>query len=117
MTNVEYTFKFAYTSIVVHYNFNNSMTMWEFINHICHKVFIDFDIRNDLTIEIVEAGINTNQHHDAEMANAIQPSNISFRNFYINRSPENLSFYIRVKTCNNNVIRDVTNMQIVNNEN
>lgn len=114
MTIVEYNFKFAYTGITVRYSFDNMVTMTEFINLIVNRAIIEFSICNNLTVEIVEAGLNTN-NYDSEMAPQLNPIDTSFKNFYINRTPNDLSFYIRVKTQNNNVIRNLQNMQQRNN--
>lgn len=113
MTIVEYNFKIAYTGVTMRYYFDNTLPIKTFIQNIINHVFVDFDIRNDLTVEIVEAGLNTNEY-ESEMAPALESSDISFKNFYINRSPDDLSFYIRIKTPNNNVLRVLEQMQRVN---
>jgi len=109
MPEVEYTFKFAYTEVVVRYTFDNAITTTDFITLIKNKARNDFQVRNDVDIDIVETGLNTDDYA-AEMAPSVTPTTISFKNAYINRTPDNLSFYIRVKTYNNNVIRDFNNM-------
>ena len=113
MTVVTYTFKFAFTPVMVSYSFDNIITMDEFINNIKNNVFVDFDIRQDFIIEIVESGQNTNLY-SSEMAPSLELSNISFKNYYINRTPNDLSFYIRVKTPNNNLVQDIENMRNTN---
>jgi hypothetical protein len=106
----EFNFKFTYTDIVIRYLFDTNKTMAEFINYIINNVYIDFDVRNDLIIEIIEAGQNTNQY-ESEMAPALLPSSIAFKNYYANKNMNELAFYIRVKTRNNNVIRQVQQMR------
>lgn len=106
----EFNFKFAYTDVVIRYWFDTNKTMAEFINYIINNVYIDFDIRNDLLVEIVESAQNTN-HYESEMAPPLLPSSIVFKNYYANKNFNELSFYIRVKTRNNNVIRHVQQMQ------
>jgi hypothetical protein len=113
MTVVTYTFKFAFTQVTINYSFDNVLTMSQFINNITNQVYVDFDIRQDLTIEIVEAGLNTNQYI-SEMAPSVALSDVSFKNYYINRTPNDLSFYIRVKTPNNNVVQQIENMRNAN---
>ena len=127
MTFPEFNFKFAYTDITIKYSFDVTKTMEEFINYIINKIYVDFDIRNDLIVEIVETGQNTNEY-DSEMAPFIQTSNVAFKNFYKNKKYEDLTFYIRVKTRNNNIIRilqqmrrenslqNINNNPLVNNE-
>ena len=83
MTLVTYTFKFAFTSVTISYSFDNNLPISQFINNITNQVYVDFDIRQDLIVEIVEAGLNTNQY-SSEMAPAVAVSNISFKNYYIN---------------------------------
>ena len=112
----EFTFKFACTDVVIRYLFDTTKTMAEFINYIINNVYIDFDVRNDLIVEIVESGQNSN-HYDSEMAPPLLPTSIKFKNFYENRNLNELSFYIRVKTRNNNVIRHLQNMQRENRTN
>jgi len=113
MTVVTYNFKFAFTAVTVNYSFDNVISMTDFINNITNNVFVDFDIRQDFVIEIVESGQNTNLY-SSEMAPSLDLSNISFKNYYINRTPNDLSFYIRVKTPNNNVVQDIENMRNTN---
>jgi len=84
--------------------------MAEFINYIINNVYIDFDVRNDLIIEIIEAGQNTN-YYESEMAPALLPSSIAFKNYYANKNMNELAFYIRVRTRNNNVIRQLQQMR------
>ena len=110
MTFPKFNFKFAYTDVTIRYCFDTTKTMTEFINCIINKVYIDFDIRNDLLVEIVEAGQNTNQY-ESEMAHRLLPSSIVFKNYYANKNMNGLSFYIRVKTKNNNVIRQLQQMR------
>jgi len=110
MTFPEFIFKFAYTDVTIRYCFDTTKTISEFINYIINNVYIDFDIRNDLIVEIIEAGKNTNQY-ESEMAPALLPSSIVFKNYYSNQNLHELSFYIRVKTRNNNVIRQVQQMR------
>ena len=81
----EFNFKFTYTDIVIRYLFDTNKTMAEFINYIINNVYIDFDVRNDLIIEIIEAGQNTNQY-ESEMAPALLPSSIAFKNYYANKN-------------------------------
>ena len=103
-----YNFKFIYTGVTIRYKFDNTITMAEFIHNITHQAKIDFDIRNDLNMEIVEAGLNTD-NRSAEMAPAIRPSNIPFKYFYINRNLDDLSFYIRIRTPNGTIMRGLEN--------
>ena len=113
MTVVTYTFKFAFTQVTISYSFDNNLSITQFINNITNQVYVDFDIRQDLTVEIVEAGLNTNQY-SSEMAPAVALSDVSFKNYYINKTPNDLSFYIRVKTPNNNIVQQIENMRNAN---
>jgi hypothetical protein len=110
MTIVEHNFKFTFTSETIRYSFNNLITIEEFIYFIIENIRNEFRIRPDLIIEIVEAGLNT-EECSSEMAHALQPSCISFKNYYINRNTDNLSFYIRVKTLNNSLLVNLSQMQ------
>ena len=113
MTVVEHNFKVAFTDATIRYAFDNAITLEEFIRFIIENLRTDFRFRPDLIIEIVEAGLNT-EEYTSEMAPALEPSSISFKNYYINRLTEDLSFYIRVKTPNNNVLTNLANMRTQN---
>jgi hypothetical protein len=103
-SNTEYSFKFAFTSVTIRYWVDPSWTMERFVRDIKHQIYCDFDIRNDLLIEIVEAGQNTDQY-SSEFAPAIQDSpNIPFESYLANRTSDDIAFYIRVKTHSNNVL-------------
>lgn len=113
MTIVEHNFKIAFTTATIRYAFDNAIGLEEFINFIIENLRIEFRFRPDLIVEIVEAGLNT-EEYSSEMAPALVPSSISFKNYYINRLTEDLSFYIRVKTPNNNVLTNLQDMQLRN---
>ena len=113
MTIVEHNFKIAFTTATIRYAFDNAIGLEEFINFIIENLRIEFRFRPDLIIEIVEAGLNT-EEYSSEMAPALVPSSISFKNYYINRLTEDLSFYIRVKTPNNNVLTNLEDMRLRN---
>jgi hypothetical protein len=104
-----YYFKFAYTTITNRYSFDTNISMADFIDLIKSKIYVDFDVNNELIVEIVEAGLNTS-NYESEMAPAVVSSDISFKNYYVNRNTENLAFYIRLKTKNGNIVQHLENI-------
>jgi hypothetical protein len=70
------------------------MSITEFINYVKRKIRVDFDIDNNYSIEIVEAGqFNNENGRDAELAPALEYSNISIREKFNNY--KQTAFYIR----------------------
>jgi hypothetical protein len=109
MTFAEFNFKIAFTNITIRYSIDTNLSLSDIINTLVNNIFVDFDIRRDYIVEIVEVG---QENYDAsELAPALERTNISFKNYYINRDYGDLSFYIRVKTDNNTVIQSIRNMR------
>jgi len=70
------------------------MSITEFINYVKGKIRVDFDIDNNYSIEIVEAGqFNNENGRDAELAPALEYSNTSIREKFNNY--KQTAFYIR----------------------
>lgn len=87
-----FVFRFAHTGISIRYSVNVQTTMYTFVKNMTHNIMIDFDIRNDSTIEIVENG-----KKEGEFGPVVEPSNIPFHQYYPNRTPHDLSFSFFLK--------------------
>ena len=95
--NQYYTFyfKLAYTTENKIYFVRPNITIRQFIDDIKMKVRGDFNLKDNEDIEIIMAGQYYNVNgRDAELAPAIQPSNIRMSKFYRNNL-KSTAFYIR----------------------
>ena len=94
MSTHSFYFKTVYTCQTINYDIDLNMSITEFINYVKGKIRVDFDIDNNYSIEIVEAGqFNNENGRDAELAPALEYSNISIREKFNNFNQT--SFYIR----------------------
>lgn len=97
MSEYNIYFKMVYTCKTINYNIDSNMTIANFINYVKQKIRVDFNIDNNIGIEIVESGqFNNENGRDAELATALYSSDITIREKYGNNY-KNLAFYIR--TC------------------
>ena len=92
----KFNFKEVYTIQHKYYRFAPNISMNKFIAEVKLQAHIDFHLRDDEDIEVIEAGqFNNINGRDAELAPALEPSNnITIRQKYENRH-NNISFYIR----------------------
>lgn len=92
----EFYFKEVYTVNFKYYRFDPEISINTFIEEVKLKARIDFHLRNDEDIVIIETGqFNNIVGRDAELAPALEPSNnITLREKYENRQ-NNTAFYIR----------------------
>jgi hypothetical protein len=91
----DFYFKLAYTCQTKIYSVNLDISIKNFIEDIKYRARVDFQIGLDEDIDIIEAGNPDNINgHDAELAPALEPSNITIREFYENKH-KNTAFYIR----------------------
>ena len=94
MSTHSFYFKTVYTCQTINYDIDLNMSITEFINYVKGKIRVDFDIDNNYSIEIVEAGqFNNENGRDAELAPALEYSNISIREKFNNY--KQTAFYIR----------------------
>ena len=102
----EFYFKLAYTNKIKKYFVQPNISIDQFINDIKMRARSDFDLKNNEEIEIVEVGLYNNINgYDAELAPAIQSSNMLLSNLYGNH--KNMSFYIRKITNFTNLTLDI----------
>ena len=88
-------FKMVNTSQTIYYDIELNLTITSFILDIKNKVRENFNIDNNYAIDIVEAGqFNNINGHDAELAPALEPSNLTLLQKYENNYKQT-SFYIR----------------------
>jgi hypothetical protein len=88
-------FKIVYTSQTIYYDIELNSTIASFILNIKNKVRENFNIDNNYAIDIVEAGqFNNINGRDAELAPALEPSNLTLLQKYENNYKQT-SFYIR----------------------
>ena len=88
-------FKIVYTSQTMYYDIELNSTIASFILNIKNKVRENFNIDNNYAIDIVEAGqFNNINGRDAELAPALEPSNLTLLQKYENNYKQT-SFYIR----------------------
>jgi len=104
---IEFSFKKVYTCKTVCYTIDANFTMKQFINYIKSKAYNDFNIDNNYTIEIVEAG----QFQD-ELAAPIESCETTISEKY-GEKIKYTSFYIRPKLGIE--IPDINNQNIYNN--
>lgn len=87
-------FKTVYTCQTINYDIDLNMSITEFINYVKGKIRVDFDIDNNYSIEIVEAGqFNNENGRDAELAPALEYSVTTIREKFNNYNQT--AFYIR----------------------
>lgn len=88
-------FKMIDTSQTIYYDIELNSTIASFILNIKNKVRENFNIDNNYAIDIVEAGqFNNINGRDAELAPALEPSNLTLLQKYENNYKQT-SFYIR----------------------
>jgi hypothetical protein len=88
-------FKMVDTSQTIYYDIELNTTIASFILNIKNKVRENFNIDNNYAIDIVEAGqFNNINGRDAELAPALEPSNLTLLQKYENNYKQT-SFYIR----------------------
>ena len=91
----EFYFKEVYTVNFKYYRFDPEISINTFIEEVKLQARIDFNLRNDEDVKIIEAGqFNNIVGHDAERALAIEPSDCKLREKYGTRV-SNTAFYIR----------------------
>jgi hypothetical protein len=91
----EFYFKEVYTVNFKYYRFNPEISINTFIEEVKLQARIDFHLRNDEDIEVVEAGQSDNVvGRISERAPAIEPSDSKLREKYGTRV-KNTAFYIR----------------------
>jgi hypothetical protein len=94
MSTHSFYFKTVYTCQTINYDIDLNMSITEFINYVKGKIRVDFDIDNNYSIEIVEAGqFNNENGRDAELAPALEYSNTCIREKFNNYNQT--AFYIR----------------------
>ena len=88
-------FKMVDTSQTIYYDIDINSTIACFILNIKNKIRENFNIDNNYAIDIVEAGqFNNINGRDAELAPALEPSNLTLLQKYENNYKQT-SFYIR----------------------
>ncbi len=88
-------FKMVDTSQTIYYDIELNSTIASFILNIKNKIRENFNIDNNYSIDIVEAGqFNNINGRDAELAPALEPSNLTLLQKYENNYKQT-SFYIR----------------------
>ena len=88
-------FKMVDTSQTIYYDIELNSTIASFILNIKNKIRENFNIDNNYAIDIVEAGqFNNINGRDAELAPALEPSNLTLLQKYENNYKQT-SFYIR----------------------
>ena len=88
-------FKTIDTSQTIYYDIELNSTIASFILNVKNKVRENFNIDNNYAIDIVEAGqFNNINGPDAELAPALEPSNLTLLQKYENNYKQT-SFYIR----------------------
>ena len=94
MSTHSFYFKTVYTCQTINYDIDLNMSITDFINYVKNKIRVDFDIDNNYSIEIVEAGQFDNVNgRDAELAPALEYSHTSIREKFNNY--KQTSFYVR----------------------
>ena len=94
MSTHSFYFKTVYTCQTINYDIDLNMSITEFINYVKGKIRVDFDIDNNYSIEIVEAGqFNNENGRDAELAPALEYSVTTIREKFNNYNQT--AFYIR----------------------
>ena len=94
MSTHSFYFKTVYTCQTINYDIDLNMSITDFINYVKNKIRVDFDIDNNYSIEIVEAGqFNNVNGRDAELAPALEYSDTSIREKFNNY--KQTAFYIR----------------------
>ena len=94
--NYTFYFKIAYTERTCHYTFPSNLSLKNFIEKIMYEARIDFEIPDNQTIEVVEAGnYNNINGHDAEVAPALEPIENTLYEVYGNNWKFK-AFYLRI---------------------
>lgn len=94
MSTHSFYFKTIYTCQTINYDIDLNMSITDFINYVKNKIRVDFDIDNNYSIEIVEAGqFNNVNGRDAELAPALEYSHTLIREKFYNY--KQTAFYIR----------------------
>ena len=94
MSTHSFYFKTVYTCQTINYDIDLNMSITDFINYVKNKIRVDFDIDNNYSIEIVEAGqFNNVNGRDAELAPALEYSVTTIREKFNNY--KQTAFYIR----------------------
>jgi hypothetical protein len=101
MTAPKFNFKFVYTNITASYCLDIFKPINEILLLLIIKIRHDFNITNDLIIEIIESG---QDFSPPELAPAIEYSEVIFKNLFPGRNSHNLSFYIRIKNSNDTLV-------------
>lgn len=92
----EFYFKIAYTTRTIYYSFSPDISIKNFIENVINNFRGDFQLNNNETFEVVEAGNPDNINgRDAELAPALIPSNDTLRQIYGDRH-QYTAFYIRL---------------------
>ena len=86
----KFNFKLAYGDRIITYGFPPNLSIKNFIESVSYNARLDFNLRNDQSIEIIEAG-----QEEGEQAMPLISSNEPLRQIYGNRH-EYTAFYIRV---------------------
>ena len=95
MDVIEIYVKLAYTCKSIKYMIEFNSTVTQMIDYIKSRVRVDLDIDSRFQLEIVEAGQFNNQNGlNAELAPALEPSDITLREKYNNIPYTNL-----IKKC------------------
>jgi len=95
MSTHSFYFKTVYTCQTINYDIDLNMSITDFINYVKNKIRVDFDIDNNYSIEIVEAGqFNNVNGRDAELAPALEATNYTILQTY-GDSYKQTAFYIR----------------------
>jgi len=94
---IEIYVKLAYTCKSINYMIEFNSTVTQMIDYIKSRVRSDLDIDSRFQLEIVEAGQFNNQNgRNAELAPALEPSDITLREKY-NNIPYTIAFYVRLR--------------------
>lgn len=99
----EYTFyfKLVYTTRTAYYSFSPDISIKNFIETIINNARGDFELTNNQTVEVVEAGNPNNINgHDAELAPPLEPINETLRQIYGNNW-RSIAFYLRIISTSN----------------
>ena len=90
----EFYFKEVYTVNFKYYRFDPEISINTFIEEVKLQARIDFQLRNDEDMEVVEAGQSNIVGNISERAPALEPSDCKLREKYVTRV-KNTAFYIR----------------------
>ena len=117
MSTHSFYFKLVNTCQTINYDINLDISISDFINIVKGRARIDFNIDNDNSIEILEAGqFNNINGRDAELAPALEISDTTIREKYGNNYKQ-ISFYIRIGMTQMSNIERLNLENIRNNNN